>query len=77
MPEQVCIVVVPRDRFSSVIDCTDSIIANTNVPFRLVFVDLGYSQRTLNRLRERCAGIPMEVVTLGRTIPMYSRARRA
>jgi GT2 family glycosyltransferase len=68
--ETVTIVVVPRDRFSSVEACTRSIIANTSEPFRLVFLDLGYSARTLRSLRALCASVPFEIVTCGRTIPM-------
>jgi len=68
--EQVTIVVVPRDRFSSVVDCTSSILKNTGVPFRLVFLDFGYSNRTLGQLRELCKGVPTEFVACGRVIPM-------
>lgn len=70
MPEQVTIVVVPRDRFSSVVDCTRSILDNTGEPFRLVFLDFGYSRSTVRRLKEICAKVPTEFVPCGRTIPM-------
>jgi hypothetical protein len=70
--ETVCIVVVPRDRFSSVIACTESILANTDVLHRLVFVDLGYSRGTLRRLQQLCRDVPTEILTLGRTIPMLA-----
>ena len=70
MPEAVTIVVVPRDRFSSVEACVRSIIENTGVPFRLVILDLGYSRATLARLRALGEGLPLEVVPCGRTSPM-------
>jgi hypothetical protein len=72
MAEQVCIVVMPRDRFSSVPACVDSILANTEVPFRLVVVDLGYPRRTLRQLRARCGSVPLEITAPGRTIPMLA-----
>jgi hypothetical protein len=72
MSEQVTIVVVPRDRFSSVIDCTRSILANTPVPFRLTFLDFGYSVRTLDQIRKLCAEVPLEIVPCGRTIPIIA-----
>ncbi|MEO5800152.1 MAG: glycosyltransferase [Gemmatimonadales bacterium] len=72
MTEQVTIVVVPRDRFSSVEECTRSIIANTSAGFRLAFLDFGYSARTLRNLRSLCAAIPFEIVPCGRTIPMMA-----
>ncbi len=72
MAEQVCIIVVPRDRFSSVHACAELILSNTDVPFRLVFVDLGYSRRALDRLRKQCNDVPMDIVSAGKTIPMIA-----
>ena len=72
MTEVVTIVVVPRDRFSSVEECTRSILANTPEAFRLAFLDFGYSKRTLRTLRALCTGIPYEIVSCGRTIPMIA-----
>lgn len=74
MPEQVTIVVVPRDRFSSVIDCTRSIIENTAEPVRLVYLDFGYSPRQLAGVRELTAGLPLEIVDCGRAIPILAFA---
>jgi GT2 family glycosyltransferase len=70
MNEAVTIIVVPRDRFSSVEACTRSLLDNTAEPFRLVFLDFGYSRSTLRSLRAMCAGVPCEIVPCGRTIPM-------
>ena len=41
MSEVVTIVVVPRDRFTSVLACAASIIQHTRSPYRLVFLDFG------------------------------------
>ena len=72
MEEQVTILVVPRDRFSSVLECAQSILENTSVPFRFVFLDFGYTKDTLAKLRTLCAKVPTEIVTLGPTIPMVA-----
>ncbi len=70
MSEVVTIVVVPRDRFSSVEACVRSIIANTPEPFRLVLLDLGYSRRSQRAVRGIVGDIPFEWVACGHTIPM-------
>jgi hypothetical protein len=72
MAEQVTIVVVPRDRFSSVIECARSIIDNTGIPFRFAFLDFGYSQAVLTELRALCSNIPTEIITLGPSIPIVA-----
>jgi hypothetical protein len=72
MAEQVTVVVVPRDRFSSVLDCTAALLKNTEPPFRLVFLDLGYPARTVRRLRDLCRGVTTEIVPSGRTIPLVA-----
>jgi hypothetical protein len=72
MQEQITIVVVPRDRFSSVIHCAESILEHTPVPFRLAFLDFGYSESTLAALRNLCAKVPTDIITLGPTIPMVA-----
>lgn len=69
---QVTIVVVPRDRFSSVVASAESILKHTDVPFKLVFLDFGYSRKTLDQLRDLCRDVPMEIVPVGRTIPMVA-----
>jgi hypothetical protein len=69
---EVTIVVVPRDRFSSVVDCAAAVVEHTDVPYRLVFLDFGYDRGTLARLREACHGVPTEFVACGRTIPMLA-----
>lgn len=71
----VTIVVVPRDRFSSVNDCVDSILKQTDVPFRLTILDFGYSRRALERIRQQSGSTPVEIVPCGRTIPMLAFQR--
>jgi hypothetical protein len=70
--ESVTIVIVPRDRFSSVLDCVRSIVDNTVGPFRLVVLDFGYPARTLARVRQAVGSKPLEIVACGRTIPMVA-----
>jgi hypothetical protein len=72
MTEQFTVVVVPRDRFSSVVDCVRSIVDHTPKPFRLVILDLGYGRRTLRRLREAAASLPLDIVDCGRVIPVVA-----
>lgn len=72
MNEQVTIVIVPRDRFSSAVDCTRSIVKNTPEPVRLVVLDFGYSARQLTGIREAAGSLPLEIVDCGRTIPMVA-----
>jgi GT2 family glycosyltransferase len=67
---QITVVVVPRDRFSSVEACTRSILATTGTSFRIAFLDFGYSEATRARLRELADGVDVEIVDCGRSIPM-------
>ena len=66
----VTIVVVPRDRFSSVVACIRSILENTPEPFKLVVFDFGYSEQTLAEVRQICGTQEMEIEPCHRTIPM-------
>jgi GT2 family glycosyltransferase len=70
MSAQVTVVVVPRDRFSSVLDCTKSILENTSEPIRLVYLDFGYSARQLESIRHLAREVPLEIISCGRAIPM-------
>ena len=72
MPESVTIVIVPRDRFGSVIQCVEAIVQNTPLPYRIAVLDFGYSKKTLKSLRSLADGIPMDIVSCGRTIPMIA-----
>jgi hypothetical protein len=74
MSAEVTIVVVPRDRFSSVVDCVRSIVKCTPEAFKLVILDFGYSPKTLDAIRSAAGKTPLEVVSCGRTIPMTAFA---
>jgi len=67
---EVTIVVVPRDRFSSVVPCVESILEHTPESFHLMVLDFGYSAATVAALTARCSGRSWELVPCGRTIPM-------
>ena len=49
----VTIVVVPRDHFSDTRESLESIYANTDLPFDLVYVDGGSPRRIARYLREQ------------------------
>src|SRR5262245_36388505 len=73
MDELVTIVVVPRDRFSSIVECVQSILEHTDTPFRLAILDFGYSAKVLEKVKQVIANrVPMEIVHCGRTIPMIA-----
>jgi|SRR5579883_2309234 len=72
MSEQLTIVVVPRDRFSSAVPCAESILQHTKVPFRLVFLDLGYPKAVLKQVEQVCSGVPLEIVGVGPSIPLIA-----
>src|SRR5262245_48647013 len=75
MTEPVTIVIVPRDRFSSLPACVDSIIANTDVPFRLAILDLGYPRKLLSQVEQRASEVPLNIFPGGRTIPTLAFQR--
>ena len=68
----VTIMVVPRDRFSSVTACVEAIVRNTKSPYQLVLLDFGYSASELSQVRATCQGIRLDVESVGRTIPMVA-----
>ena len=72
MTPDVTIVVVPRDRFSSVVACVGSILEHTPESFHLMVLDFGYSPATTAALTTLCAGRSWELVPCGRTIPMLA-----
>jgi hypothetical protein len=74
MSAEVTIVVVPRDRFSSVVDCVKSIVRHTPEAFKLVILDFGYSRKALDAIRSASGRAPLEIVDCGRTIPMTAFA---
>jgi hypothetical protein len=72
MSPEVTIVIVPRDRFSSVVDCTASILKHTPEPIRLVYLDFGYDRATVEQLRKLTKDVPTEFVNCGRMIPILA-----
>src|ERR1041384_4713424 len=68
----VTIVIVPRDRFSSVVQCVEAIVKHTDVAYRLTILDFGYAPSELQRVRAKCQGVDLEIVPVGRTIPMVA-----
>jgi Glycosyl transferase family 2 len=75
MPCQITILVVPRDRFSSAVACVKSIVENTDIPYKLVVIDFGYSKRTLDDIRRVCGSQPVTIEAMGQTIPMVALKR--
>lgn len=67
---EVTIVVVPRDRFSSVVACVKSILEHTPESLHLMILDFGYSAATRRALAAACEGQSWELVPCRRTIPM-------
>lgn len=72
MDQQVTIVVVPRDRFSSLPACIRSIVQHTSVPYRLMVLDLGYAAATLQEARQAAGQQELEVVACPWTIPVVA-----
>jgi Glycosyl transferase family 2 len=70
MSTAVTILIVPRDRFSSVVQCAETILQDTREPFELIFLDFGYDRATRDRLQAVCSGVPTRFVDCGRAIPM-------
>ena len=72
---EVTILVVPRDRFSSVVPCVKSIVEHTDLPYRLAIFDFGYSRKTLVEIHQACGSQPVTIEPMGRTIPMRALKR--
>ena len=58
----VTIVVVPRERISQAHQCLESLYANTDIPFRLVWVDGGSPPRTSSYLRDQARARGFDLV---------------
>lgn len=71
MQPSVTIVVSPRDRYSGLDACVDTLHRHTHEPFRLWILDLGYPKRLIAPVRERLAGrAEVRLFDLGRRTPM-------
>ncbi len=53
MTAKLTVIVGPRDRYSGVIECIDSIYEHTTAPFDLIVLDLDYPASIANKLRQR------------------------
>lgn len=71
MDPVVTIIVTPRDRYSGLDECVDTIYRHTREPFRLWIMDLDYPTADIAPVRERLAGRPeARIVALGLRTPM-------
>ncbi len=73
----VTIVISPRDRYTGIIECIDSVYKCTPVElFQLVVLDLGYPETLARDIQAACADKSnMTVVAYGRIIPMEAMRR--
>jgi glycosyl transferase family 2 len=71
----VTIVIVARDRFSSLPACVTAILAHTDVAYKLLILDFGYARSDLDAVRRLCAERQVEIIPVGRTIPMVAFAQ--
>src|SRR3546814_15121401 len=56
MDPVVTIIVTPRDRYSGLDECIDSVYRHTQEPFRLRILDLDYPASTIDPVRKRLLG---------------------
>src|SRR3546814_9312287 len=56
MEPVVTIIVTPRDRYSGLDECIDSVYRNTQEPFRLWIMDLDYPASIIGPVRKRVLG---------------------
>jgi hypothetical protein len=67
----VTIVITPRDRYSGVLECIETVYRCTPPPFNLLVLDLGYPRSLAQSIRTALADRDgAEFVPLGRMIPM-------
>lgn len=70
------IIITPRDRYTGIKQCVETVYDCTQEPIDLLVLDLGYPSRLLAETRQALAGHPnAEIVPLGRIIPMEAFAR--
>ena len=58
MAPVVTIIITPRDRYSGLDECVDSVYRFTEQPFRLWILDLDYPEADIASVRERLRGRP-------------------
>ena len=74
--KKLTVIVGPRDRYTGVIECIDSIVSFTSVEFDLIVLDLAYPTDLRRQIDERVAKMPgARVVELGLVTPMAALQR--
>ena len=69
--KKVTVVITPRDRYTLVIECIESLYALTPEPFDLKVLDLGYPKTIKKQLEQLLASKNnAEIYDYGRIIPM-------
>lgn len=72
----VTVLIVPRDRYSGVLECIDALYEHTGQPFELIVADLEYPPDLIDAVRARLAGVAgADVVPMGLITPMQALAR--
>ncbi|HSN72863.1 MAG TPA: hypothetical protein VLT59_15205, partial [Steroidobacteraceae bacterium] len=72
----VTVLIVPRDRYTGVLECIDALYEHTRQPIKLIVPDLEYPPDLIDAVRARLAGVPdAEVVPMGLITPMQALAR--
>ncbi len=72
----VTVVITPRDRYTGVVECIETLYQHTRPPFRLMVLDLGYPIRILRQMQQAVRGKKdAEIISLGRIIPMEAFKR--
>lgn len=71
MPPVVTIIITPRDRYTGLQECVDSVYRHTQEPFELWIMDLGYPDGVIEPVRHRLHGRPeARFFELGLRTPM-------
>lgn len=71
MPPVATIIITPRDRYTGLDACVDSVFRHTQVPFRLWILDLGYPSSVIGPVRRRLREHPgVRFFELGLRAPM-------
>lgn len=71
MHAEVTVIISPRDRYSGLDECVETLLRHTPQPFELWILDLGYPRRDIEPARRRLAGRPgVRFFELGLKTPM-------
>lgn len=70
------VLITPRDRYTGVLDCIETLYQNTPQPFDLLVLDIGYPKPLVDAIQKSLARRDnARLVPLGRMIPMEAFAR--